>query len=272
MATLRWRTVVLAGGLVLGLSAPAPAWAAPSLPPEAQCAEEAGKNERLYGIPTRLLNSISVVESGRYDRDYKATLAWPWTVTSQGEGKYFPTKGEAIAEVRRLQARGVKSIDVGCMQINLMYHPTAFSSLDEAFEPVANVGYAARFLKGLYGATDNWVTAASYYHSQTPHLAAAYRERLMKVWDGAGTQMAALARPAPASPGVRPGKGPGPVPSTSAKVEEQRRQWRQQQTAIQDEARLIAAAYRQARLSEYQLRRARMAEQRKARGLSPDGY
>ena len=62
------------------------------------------------------------------------------------------------------------------------------------------------------------------------------------------------------------------MPPSSAKVEEQRRLWRQQQTAIQDEARVIAAAYRQARLSEYQMRRARMVEQRKARGLSPDGY
>ena len=262
-------------GLVLALSAlsaPLAARAAPSLPPEAQCAEEAGKNERLYDIPARLLNSISVVESGRYDRDYKATLAWPWTVTSQGEGKYFPSKAEAIAEVRRLQVKGVKSIDVGCMQINLMYHPSAFASLDEAFEPVANVGYAARFLKGLFGATDNWVTAASYYHSQTPHLAAAYRERLMKVWDGAGTQMASLTRRAAPQAMVKPGKGPGPVPSTSARVEEQRRAWRQQQTGIQDEARVIAAAYRQARIGEYQMRRARMAEARKARGLSPDGY
>lgn len=267
MAFGRWVAGVVAA---LGVLLPVAAHAAPTLPPEAQCAEEAGKNERLYGIPARLLNSISVVESGRYDRDYKATLAWPWTVTSQGEGKYFPTKAEAIAEVRRLQGKGVKSIDVGCMQINLMYHPNAFSSLDEAFEPVANVAYAARFLKGLFGATDDWVTAASYYHSQTPHLAAAYRQRLMKVWDGAGTQVAALSRPAPQ--GVKPGKGPGPVPSASAKVEEQRRQWRQQQAAQQDEARVIAAAYRQARLAEYQLRRARMVEMRKARGLSPDGY
>jgi len=267
-----WRQIMMTGMAMMALAAPLRAiCAAPSLPPETQCAEEAGKNERLYGIPTRLLNSISVVESGRYDRDYKATLAWPWTVTSQGEGKYFPTKGEAIAEVRRLQSKGVKSIDVGCMQINLMYHPTAFSSLDEAFEPVANVGYAARFLKGLFGATDNWVTAASYYHSQTPHLAAAYRERLMKVWEGAGgTQMASLARPQ-LQP-IKPGKGPGPVPSSSPRIEEQRQAWRDQQAAYRGEARQIAEAYRQARLSEYQMRRARMVEVRRARGLSPDGY
>lgn len=266
-----WRLIVAALMVAASGRLPSPAHATPSVPSEAQCSEETAKNERLYGIPARLLNSISVVESGRYDRDYKATLAWPWTVTSQGQGKYFPTKAEAIAEVRRLQSKGVKSIDVGCMQINLMYHPDAFDSLDEAFDPVNNVGYAARFLKGLYGATDNWVTAASYYHSQTPHLAAAYRERLMKVWDGAGTQVAAYVPPK-GPPALKTGKGPMPVPSSSARIDEQRRAWREQQAAVQDEARLIAAAYRQARLGEYQMRRARMVEARKARGLSPDGY
>lgn len=240
--------------------------AAPGLPPEASCAQEAAKNERMYGIPARLLNAISVVESGRYDRDYKATLAWPWTVTSQGEGKYFPTKVEAIAEVRRLQSKGVKSIDVGCMQINLMYHPTAFSSLDEAFEPVANVGYAARFLQGLFGATGNWVKAASYYHSQTPHLAAAYRERLMKVWEGADTQVAALTVPP-----IQTSRGPRPVPG-SAQVERQRQEWRDRQVAEREEARQIADAYRQARQAEYRLRRAHMVETRIARGLSANGY
>lgn len=240
--------------------------AAPVVVAEAQCAQETARNERLYGIPARLLNAISLVESGRYDRDDRETKAWPWTVTSQGEGKYFPTKAEAIAEVRRLQAASVKSIDVGCMQINLMYHPNAFKSLDEAFEPVANVGYAARFLTGLYDATDNWVTAASYYHSQTPSLAAAYRDRLMKVWDGAGTQMAALSRP-PGS--FKPGRA---LPPSSNRMDRERQAWREQQAQMAGEARRIADAYRQARLAEYQLRRARMVEARRSRGLALNGY
>lgn len=270
-----WRKITWAGLAAMALTVMAVgAQAAPGGPAEGYCAAEVAHNERLYGIPDRLLNSISVVESGRYDRDNKATLAWPWTVTSQGEGKYFPSKAEAIAEVRRLQTRGVKSIDVGCMQINLMYHPTAFLSLDEAFEPVANVGYAARFLKGLFDATSNWVVAASYYHSQTPHLAAAYRQRLLKVWDGddlAGTQAASLVRPL-APPALKLGKGPGLVPPSSARVAEQRQAWREQQELDRIEARDIANAYRQARLAEYQLRRARMVETRRAHGLAPDGY
>lgn len=261
-----WRAMAVAVAMVLGGTGAA--LATPGLPPENLCAAETARFERAYGIPARLLESISIVESGRYSREAKASVAWPWTVTSGGAGKYFPTKAEAIAEVKRLKAAGVRNIDVGCMQVNLQWHPDAFSSLDDAFEPASNVAYAARFLKGLFGATNHWVTAASYYHSQTPSLAAAYRERLMKVWNG--DVRVAMAPPELAP--IKPGPTLKPVPPSSQRVEDMRKAWREQQAGTRDEARRIADAYRQARMSEYQLRRARMVENRRAMGLSPDGY
>ena len=74
---------------------------------------------------------------------------WPWTVNAEGQGAFYDTKAEAVAAVRAMQARGVRSIDVGCGQINLMHHPDAFASLEQAFDPQANAAYAARFLKEL---------------------------------------------------------------------------------------------------------------------------
>jgi len=74
----------------------------------------------------------------------------------------------AIATVRALQASGVRSIDVGCMQVNLMYHPSAFASLDEAFDPGANAQYAARFLNALYRASGSWVQATAAYPAALP--------------------------------------------------------------------------------------------------------
>ena len=236
----------------------------PGLPTQALCAAETAKAERAYGIPSQLLDAISLVESGRYDAQSKAVLAWPWTVMAEGEGRYFPTKAEAVAEVKRLKARGVRNIDVGCMQVNLMYHGEAFPTLDEAFEPSTNVGYAARFLRGLYGSTNHWPTAASYYHSQTPHLAANYRAKLMKVWSGGGSA-AAIASLTPVMPGraqLQP--NPPPRPITSPRVEQAREEWRATRSTAQNEARAIANAYRQARMAEYQMRRARMEELRQA--------
>ena len=258
-----WRAAWAAGVFAVVAFAAGRAEAVPSLPTDNVCAAEAANAERTYGIPSALLHAISIVESGRYDSSSRAVIAWPWTVMAEGQGRYLPTKAEAIAEVRRLKARGVQNIDVGCMQVNLHYHPEAFADLDQAFDPAANVGYAARFLKGLYGATGHWPTAASYYHSQTPSLAAVYRERLMKVWNGTGADT----RLASASP---PPRGVNPVPHAptlqqipgSPQVEDLRKAWRDKAMASRDEASRIADAYRQARVAEYQMRRIRFQEAR----------
>ena len=257
-----WRAAWTAGVFAVMAFAAGRAEAVTSLPPDNLCAAEAAASERTYGIPAALLHAISIVESGRYDSNSRAVIAWPWTVMAEGQGRYLPTKAEAIAEVRRLKARGVQNIDVGCMQVNLRYHPDAFADLEQAFDPAANVAYAARFLKGLYGATGHWPTAASYYHSQTPSLAAVYRERLMKVWNGSGadTRLAS----------AQPPRGINPVPHApslkqvpgSPEVEDMRKAWRDRAMASRDEASRIADAYRQARVAEYQLRRARFQEAR----------
>jgi len=91
---------------------------------------------------------------------------------------------DAVAAARALQAQGVRSIDVGCVQINLMWHPAAFASLDDAFDPRANVAYGGQFLKALFATLGSWEEAAGAYHSQTPTVAEPYRQRVLAVWTG----------------------------------------------------------------------------------------
>jgi hypothetical protein len=105
-------------------------------------------------------------------------VPWPWTVNAQGQGYYFDSKKDAIAFVQELQAQGVSIIDVGCLQVNLYYHPNAFASLDAAFDPATNVAFAAKFLTELKSETGDWSVATQYYHSRTPYLGEAYAERV----------------------------------------------------------------------------------------------
>jgi hypothetical protein len=84
--------------------------------------------------------------------------------------------------VQAAQARGIRSIDVGCLQVNLMHHPDAFATLGAAFDPAANAAYGGRFLAALYARSTTWPVAASFYHSQTPDLAEDYRRRVMAAW------------------------------------------------------------------------------------------
>ena len=139
--------------------------------------------ERSAGLPRGLLQAIGRVESGRRDPETGQFAPWPWTINAEGEGKYFPTREAAIAHVRQLQARGVRIIDVGCMQINLHHHPNAFASLEQAFDPLTNARYAARFLTELNGGRADWRQAAGHYHSQTPERAGPYREKVLAAWE-----------------------------------------------------------------------------------------
>ncbi|MBF0093600.1 MAG: transglycosylase SLT domain-containing protein [Alphaproteobacteria bacterium] len=180
------KTLTILAGLLLAARLVNDAVASPPPMPQQTgdiCADAVAAQEKVRGVPDRLLAAISMVESGRWDEKTRAGIAWPWTVTSGGSGKFFPTKAAAIAEVRRLQEKGVRNIDVGCMQVNLMYHPEAFADLEEAFDPTANAAYAADFLARLYEGAGSWLQAAASYHSMEPQRASYYRQKVVKAWN-----------------------------------------------------------------------------------------
>lgn len=129
-----------------------------------------------------MLMAIAQVESGRPDPRSGRLHPWPWTINAEGAGQFFSSKAGAIAAVRKLRARGVKSIDVGCLQINLAYHPDAFPNLSQAFDPRANARYAVRFLNELHDGSGNWKQAIAAYHSTTPAVGRDYRRRVMTLW------------------------------------------------------------------------------------------
>jgi hypothetical protein len=146
------------------------------------CATIIARAERRHGIPVRLLRAISLAETGRYDPRAKAMIAWPWAVNAGGRGRFFATKSQAIAAVRRLRAQGARNIDVGCMQVNLMHHPKAFADLNTAFDPARNVAYAARFLKDLHTKTGSWIDAVAAYHSRLARQGNPYMLRVLRIW------------------------------------------------------------------------------------------
>ncbi|MBR0650939.1 lytic transglycosylase domain-containing protein [Roseomonas terrae] len=152
--------------------------------PGAACRAAIATAERERAIPAGLLQAIGRVESGRRNPATGAFSPWPWTINAEGRGMFFPSAAAAIAEARQLQARGVRLIDTGCMQVNLHHHPNAFPSLEQAFDPLANARYAAQFLSELHAASGDWARAAGHYHSHTPERAEPYRARVLAAWAG----------------------------------------------------------------------------------------
>lgn len=146
------------------------------------CTRHLQRYEREQGIPAHLLSAIATTESGRYSKTLKMSLPWPWTINAEGKAYYLDSKEEAMATAHKLYDRGVRSMDVGCMQVNLHHHPRAFSSLSQAFEPETNIAYAASFLKELYQEEGSWKQAAGDYHSKTRQLGNKYVGLVYNSW------------------------------------------------------------------------------------------
>lgn len=140
------------------------------------------QQEKFYHIPMHLLKAISLIESGRIIKSGQR-VAWPWTINVGGKGYAFESKDAAIKAVRKFQRHGETNIDVGCMQINLRYHPIAFRDLESAFDPQLNIAYAAQFLNSLKRQLGNWRAAVAHYHSASPKFHQPYCEKIHKQWE-----------------------------------------------------------------------------------------
>ncbi|MBP0447861.1 lytic transglycosylase domain-containing protein [Roseomonas sp. SSH11] len=139
--------------------------------------------EREFSLPPHLLAAIARVESGRRDPATGRVDPYPWTINAEGRGSTYPTKAAGIAAVQDLQASGIRSIDVGCMQVNMRHHPRAFGTLDDAFDPLTNARYAASFLRDLMAEKQDWHAAAASYHSRNPEFAVPYLNRVLSAWE-----------------------------------------------------------------------------------------
>ncbi len=207
--TLNWLGVFFAAGLMTALAGPASAQsvqrsqsASTSMSSDWwACIEAAHEAEAMRQMPDRLLTAIALTESGRRTPN-RAVAPWPWTINVGGRGYRYATKDQAMAAARNLLATGRRSFDVGCMQINMMYHPRAFTSFEEAFDPLANVLYAADFISRLQSSNRSWDRAIQLYHSYNEEFNQIYGERVQVAWNTARRRAARgdiLMNPRPAS-------------------------------------------------------------------------
>lgn len=173
------RMVAMATLLWLGITARAGAATEEPLAPTSDiaaiCEQAAVQAARATGVPISVLKAISLTETGR--KSNGRFRPWPWTVNMEGKGFWFDSHAEALAYAKQEFARGARSFDVGCFQINYKWHNQAFTSIDHMFEPLANALYAAEFLTSLYQQKGSWNAAAGAYHSLNPTYAKPYQAR-----------------------------------------------------------------------------------------------
>lgn len=213
------------------------------------CAAAIDRAESGTSLPRELMTAISRVESGRWDPERKELSAWPWTVTNGSDGQYFPSKAKAIAHVRKLRARGISNIDVGCMQINLRYHPDAFENLDAALDPVTNARYAASLLSRLFTEHRSWGETIKRYHSSNPKFNRPYYAKVERQWN--------IAKLAPDTVDPKPTR-------TTLASSINRPQPEPVVRAQDDPRRLAAEAHRAAVIARHRAERARILADRES--------
>ena len=146
-----------------------------------KCIKSAKKYEKIYQLPENLLVSVALTESGKRLKggDF---VAWPWTINIKGKGKFFESKDLVLKYVENYLKKGKKNIDMGCMQVNYMYHPKAFDNLSLAFDPETNVKWSANLIKNLYEKYGSYREAVGYYHSYRTSKKNKYSSKVFRTW------------------------------------------------------------------------------------------
>ena len=143
------------------------------------CNQYTEKIAKEHKIPSKLLTSISLVESGL--KKGNNFVSWPRTLNVSGKSKFFETKDETINFLKKNYNKK-KNIDVGCMQISLKYHGQNFESFNQLLDPVNNIEYAAKYLRSLYSRHKTWNEAITRYHSSIPKRKIKYLKKVQDYW------------------------------------------------------------------------------------------
>ena len=126
---------------------------------ESVCEREMTRAAARFDVPLGVLYAVGMTETGR-----KGGLS-PYAMNIAGRSYFAETPGEAVREFTAARGKGVKLIDLGCMQINHYYHGEKFASVEAMLDPAQNVDYAARFLSELREREGSWTMAVARYHA-----------------------------------------------------------------------------------------------------------
>lgn len=153
-----------------------------SIEPELLCLVASSHYEKKYNIPHNLLRSISIAESGKWNKEHKMSFAWPWVIGIDGKDKFFNTYSEAVVFLKRAVAVG-ENVDIGCHQINWKAHGQHFNKPEELLHPKINAAYAAHFLVEKYNQAKSWSKAVAHYHSHTPEFGDRYFKKVYSIFE-----------------------------------------------------------------------------------------
>lgn len=140
------------GFLIASILIAGPAYAGP-----ATCSDALARVAARYpAAPTALVEAMMYAESGGY----------PWIANVDGVPHKFPNMEEAATFLKNAMKSAQKNVDVGCMQVNMLYHGKYFATMEDALDPENNIAYATRYHLRMRAKGANWTEATAFYHNQ----------------------------------------------------------------------------------------------------------
>lgn len=128
-------------------------------PPSNICERQLAIAAAGENVPLGVLYAVGMTESGN-----KGSLH-PYALNIAGKTVFAKSQAEALATFEKARNKGIKLIDLGCMQVNHHYHGKNFTSPLAMLDPETNVAYAAKFLKELRDSEGSWTMAVARYHA-----------------------------------------------------------------------------------------------------------
>jgi len=133
------------------------------------CEAEMTRAAEAYDVPLGVLYAVGMTETGRRGKLH------PYALNIAGRSYFGTGVRDAVETFNKERRRGIRLIDLGCMQINHHYHGREFDTIEDMLDPAQNVEYAARFLKELRKREGSWTLAVARYHAGPNNLPAQKR-------------------------------------------------------------------------------------------------
>jgi hypothetical protein len=134
-------------------------FAAPAYAGDSICEAEMTRAADAYDVPLGVLYAVGMTETGQRGKLH------PYALNIAGRSYFATGVRDAVETFEKERKRGIRLIDLGCMQINHHYHGKEFTSVEDMLDPVQNVEYAAKFLKHLRQREGSWTLAVARYHA-----------------------------------------------------------------------------------------------------------
>lgn len=175
-----WMALLLGMGLSASLASPA------ALAASSTCTDRVLETEKRLHIPRGLLLAIALVESGG------SGTPQAFALNVRGRSVVARNTREAAKFLRDGKGKVRDNVYVGCMQLSLEHHRSAFQPVERIAEPTANIVYAGRLLTRLRAERGSWSEAVGFYNGGGERQRSAYmckvRQNMLQL-DGANARI-----------------------------------------------------------------------------------